>query len=207
MRILITGGARSGKSAYAQNLIGDYVATNSDTRAVIVVFGKQGVDEEFDQRIAKHKEVRPVGWSTLELGGLDYTEWPSALGELACAQSSVFALDCVGTMVATIIDSVAPSLLGDDWFTQETIPNDASEHIELIVFKTVDMLLESMNPGVLVTNEVGAGVVPATPNGRLFVDIMGRLNRHLSEQCDKAYLCVMGKCIDLQNVSEIPDWE
>lgn len=207
MRILITGGARSGKSAHAQHLISAFVTTHSDVSPIVVVFGKQGVDQEFDQRIAKHKEDRPVGWSTLELGGLDHTAWSSAIGELARTQSSVFGLDCVGTMVATIIDSVAPSLLGDDWFTQDTIPNDVSEHIELIVFKTVDMLLESMNRGVLVTNEVGGGVVPATPSGRLFVDIMGRLNRHLSEQCDKTYLCVMGKCIDLQNVSEIPDWK
>lgn len=175
--IMVTGGTRSGKSTFAEKTasgFGDkvlYIATS-------VAF-----DDEMKERVKKHKEQRPSGWFTLEAyKGLD--RCLDTVGK----DFDAALLDCLTLMVSNLM------LEKDmDW---ENMTVDEINKVEAVVAKEVDKLLdaalESGFPFVIVTNELGMGVVPSTVLGRAVRDIGGRANQKLAQVADEVYLCVSG---------------
>jgi len=173
--ILITGGARSGKSRFAQEL-----ALKSG-RAVLFVATAEAGDEEMQGRIEEHQRKRPSSWNTLEatthLG-------KEILKKVSGAQ--VVIVDCITLLVSNIFNQFADQ-------TGEQI--DASL-VEKEVTREIDELIDCIKrldaSFIIVTNEVGMGLVPANRIGRLYRDLLGKANQLLQEQADEVYLMVAG---------------
>ncbi|MER5392700.1 bifunctional adenosylcobinamide kinase/adenosylcobinamide-phosphate guanylyltransferase [Saccharopolyspora sp. NPDC002686] len=173
MRALVLGGARSGKSAHAEGLVrADEVVTYVATARRIAG------DREWDERIAAHVARRPASWRTVEA--------PDT-GSL-CA-----VLTGAPAGASVLVDDIATWLTGvlDDAGAWERDP----AALEVVAAKC-DELVEAVTGCagrlVLVSAEVGLGIVPATRSGRLFRDELGALNARLAEVCDEVVLLVAG---------------
>jgi adenosylcobinamide kinase/adenosylcobinamide-phosphate guanylyltransferase len=174
MRTLVLGGARSGKSAYAEGLLGeaqvDYLATarhDSD-------------DPDWAARIAVHVARRPSGWRTVE---------PSDLPR---------ALRAAGP-VPVLVDDIATWLTGElDDAGAWTGTEGAMQACHARCTELVSAVTTCPARLVLVSAEVGLGVVPATPVGRLFRDELGVLNAELAAVCDEVLLLVAGLPVKLR---------
>jgi adenosyl cobinamide kinase/adenosyl cobinamide phosphate guanylyltransferase len=174
VRTLVLGGARSGKSAHAEGLLSDarvdYLATAR----------RQFDDPDWDARIAAHVARRPVGWCTVE---------PTDLTE---------ALRAVGP-VPVLVDDIA------SWLTGELDDAGAWKGSVASVRACRTRCAELVSavaacPArlVLVSAEVGLGVVPPTSAGRLFRDELGALNAELAAVCDEVLLLVAGLPLKLR---------
>lgn len=174
---LITGGARSGKSSYAEEramCLGErilYIAT-----AI-------GFDEEMKERIRRHRLRRPSSWATLEA----FRDFGSALPAMMEGLDGVL-LDCMTIMVSNIM--LAENI---DW---ENTGTDDINLVENRVMSQVDDLIKVIKdydvPFIIVTNELGMGLVPPYALGRAMRDIAGRVNQKLAKSADEVYLCVSG---------------
>jgi adenosylcobinamide kinase/adenosylcobinamide-phosphate guanylyltransferase len=175
MRILVTGGVRSGKSTHAEGLIGDeaatYVAAGPSPDAES--------DPDWTARIAAHRARRPAAWTTLETSDL-----ASAVRE---AEHPVL-VDCLGTWLTAVVDEAGA------W-------DDDADRVHDLVLARADEVTEALRACdqdvVLVTNEVGLGVVPEHRSGRLFRDLLGTLNQRVAAACDEVHLVVAGRVLRL----------
>lgn len=174
--ILVTGGARSGKSTFAEQLAGQlgtqvtYIAT------------AQAYDDEMQVRIRLHQARRGEGWITREAP----FDAASALRE-ASAETAVILLDCLTLYVTNHLLQTVPG--GDD----QNLP---TETCTAAVMKVVQDLAEAAKgvPAtvIIVTNEVGMGIVPDNALSRMFRDIAGFANQCLADAADEVYLLVSG---------------
>ena len=189
--ILIIGGARSGKSAFAEQM------ALSSGRSVAFIATATARDDEMRERIAHHRAARPASWHTIE-EPLDLAAAVSQAGKLA----DVLLLDCI-------------TLWLNNLFAQNTIQpaSEAGQHAASTLFdqtslQEIEKLLaaaRSLAPGkslLIVTNEVGLGIVPAYPLGRLYRDTLGYLNQRLAQAADRVYLMVAGMGVDLKRLNE-----
>ncbi len=168
--ILILGGARSGKSDYAEKLAGRL------GRCVLYIATAEARDDEMAGRIAAHRQARPADWLTLEA--------PRQVGAALAAVAEpvdVLLLDCLTLLVSNIILAL------------ETEPQAA---IEAAVYEEIEaMVVAQQRLGaslIVVSNEVGLGVVPAYPLGRLYRDVLGRANQRLATLADQVLFMVAG---------------
>ena len=182
---MFTGGARSGKSGAAARLVMSRVG---DGGATIVVFGRETEDEEFAERIARHRSERPVHWTTLEVQ--DASGWTARVPE-----GETVLIDCMGTLLGLIMDEAGSEAESAD---PDVLPLAFAEHVERVLDDIIAWLVSRRGDTVVVTNEVGDGVVPAYALGRVFRDVLGRANRRLVDGADAAYLCVAGRLVDLR---------
>lgn len=175
--ILITGGARSGKSSFAEETAGGF------GDRILYIATAIGMDDEMRERIRRHRRQRPAGWETLEA----WRDFGACLPGLLSGRDAVL-LDCITVMVSNIMLQKAM-----DW---EGLTIDEMNGVEEDVTKQVAALLsivrESDVPFILVTNELGMGVVPPYALGRAVRDIAGRVNQLLARSADEVYLCVSG---------------
>ena len=175
MRVLVTGGVRSGKSRHAEALLGDqravtYVAPGPTTA--------EDPDPDWAARIAAHQGRRPATWTTLETRDLAG----------ALRRPGPVLVDCLGTWLTGMLN-------------QEQAWDRSSQEVhDLVAARLEDAaaaLAQSAGPVVLVTNEVGLGVVPAHRSGRLFRDLLGTVNQELAAVCDEVHLVVAGRVLRL----------
>ncbi len=175
-RILVTGGVRSGKSSYAQSLMG------SEKRVTYVTPGypaDETVDPDWANRVRLHQESRPVAWTTLET--LDVA------AAIRGATASVL-FDCCGVWLTRTLDEIGA------WASPRPEWDAAlAERTEAFV----DAWIAAPTKVVAVTNEVGWGVVPPHESGRLFADELGRLNQRLGAAADEVWLLVAGRPLRL----------
>jgi adenosylcobinamide kinase / adenosylcobinamide-phosphate guanylyltransferase len=178
-RTLVLGGARSGKSAYAEGLL------PAEEHALYVATGRQdSSDPDWTARIAAHVARRPQHWRTVETGA------PGDVCRILRTKHHRPAL---------LVDDVATWLTGvlDDAGAWDSAPGSAPA-----VARHCDALVEAVRNCrarvVLVSAEVGLGVVPATKSGRLFRDELGALNARLAEVCDDVVLLVAGMPLRLR---------
>lgn len=175
--ILVTGGARSGKSTFAEKK-----AAEQGSNVLYVATAKR-IDEEMEQRIARHRERRPAAWETCE----GYKNLDIALEGLLKGKSAVL-LDCITIMVS--------NLMLDESCDWDNLTRDRVDEVEDTILHQLERLvsLVKMNdvPFILVTNEVGLGIVPPYSIGRDFRDIAGRMNQLLAGTADEVYFCVSG---------------
>ena len=175
MRILVTGGVRSGKSTHAEALIGDEAATyvapgpTPDAEA----------DPDWTARIAAHRARRPADWTTLET---------QDLAAAVRAATGPVLVDCLGTWLTAVIDAAGA------W-------EQDSDTVHALVVARTDEVVDAVRTCeldvVLVTNEVGLGVVPEHRSGRLFRDLLGTVNQRLAAVCDEVHLVVAGRVLRL----------
>jgi adenosylcobinamide kinase/adenosylcobinamide-phosphate guanylyltransferase len=175
---LVTGGARSGKSRYAEGL----AAAGRGPVLYLATAEVYPDDSEMQARIREHQQRRPADWGTLEAP----REVGRALAALATTPGTVL-LDDLGLLVTNRL----LALSGDADPTRETARQlDAALAQEL-----ADLDAAQAAGGwdlIVVTNEVGLGIVPATPLGRVFRDAIGRANQLLAARADAVYLLVAG---------------
>lgn len=195
--VVFTGAARSGKSGLAQELA--RVRALDGGSVAVVVFGDAGQDDEMAGRIERHRACRPEDFDVVEGDGRD--AWIDAV-----PSDAVLLLDCLGTFVARVLDTELTEVpAGDREDSRESagvpnadiLPTGLEAAVESHVSHVLDRLLARPGDTIVVTNEVGAGVVPAYPSGRLFRDVLGRANRRLVQLADAAYFVVCGHAIDL----------
>lgn len=175
-RILVTGGVRSGKSAHAEALIGACPGP-----VTYVAAGPSYDDADWAARIARHRATRPADWATQETGDV--------AGAIGAAPGPVI-VDCLGTWLQGVLDGA------DLW--------DAPvEEAERVVGERTAALVDALAAAgsgaevVLVTNEVGLGVVPDHRSGRLFRDLLGTVNQRVGAACDRVHLVVAGRVLEL----------
>ena len=186
MLAVFTGPVRSGKSSAALAL-----ALESGRRVVIAVGGRAD-DEEMERRIAGHQAGRPAGIEVIETP--DNPEWLARVPADAC-----LLVDCLGTILGAELEAAGA-------FEADLVSADSEAAAMAKAEELSRLLLAREAPTVVVTNEVGWGVVPAHPSGRLFRDVVGRANRTLIDRADAAWLVVGGRLIDLTSLSKEAQW-
>ena len=167
---VLSGGARSGKSAAA------VAAAAAAGAPVTFIATAEPGDDEMAGRIARHRARRPAHWTTLE-----------ATHDLARAVAAVDPADTI------IIDCLA--IWAANRMLREPRPTDAD--IEEEAARLARQLAQRPGQALVVTNEVGSGVVPATPMGREFRDLLGSVNQAVVRAADAAYLVVAGRLLPL----------
>lgn len=175
--VYVTGGARSGKSRFAEALAAEsgqrvrYVATGWPTQS----------DPSWAVRVRAHQARRPEHWTTEET--VDVT------GTLSAATpGDVFLIDCLAAWVTRLVDD---SELWDRPSEAQTFVAKATEDLLAALERTVARQV------IFVSNEVGSGVVPATASGGLFRDLLGRVNSAVAARSNRAVLLVSGKPLEL----------
>jgi adenosylcobinamide kinase/adenosylcobinamide-phosphate guanylyltransferase len=175
MLTLVTGGARSGKSRHAESLV-------CDAKDVLYIATSQIFDAEMAARIQHHRDGRPAHWRTEE-------RWQD-LADIITASNSpdeTVLLECITTMVTNLLFAGGGDSDPDGW------DYDA---LEARVHQEIENLLTACAscpaPVVLVTNEVGMGIVPENRLARHFRDIAGRVNQRLAQAADEVWLVVSG---------------
>lgn len=176
MRTLITGGVRSGKSFQAESLV---VAAPDVTYIAPGPPPDAEIDPDWAARVATHRERRPAHWRTVESADLETA--------IAMADSAVI-VDCLGTWVTALIGEL------DGW--DKTL-DDWEPHFWDRVERAVGAMTAHAEDVVVVTNEVGWGVVPEHRSGRLFRDLLGKVNQRFALECDQVLLVVAGRVLTL----------
>jgi adenosylcobinamide kinase/adenosylcobinamide-phosphate guanylyltransferase len=176
MKTLVIGGARSGKTAAAERLL----AERDDVTYVATGYQPQD-DAEWQERVERHRSRRPAGWKTVE--ALD-------LAVILHEPGNPLLVDCLTLWLTRLMDR---HLCWDDDVWSETGAHRLHADVEALVrgIRTTTRDL------VLVTNEVGQGVVPASASGRRFRDEMGLLNSAVAAACGEVLWCVAGRTMRL----------
>ena len=138
-------------------------------------------DEEMRQRIEKHKKSRPASWSTLEATTHIGSQIPERLGE-----AKVVVIDCITLLVNNTFGQYSHQT--GEQIDAPLIEKNLNAEINELV-ECIDQVDASF---IIVTNEVGLGLVPANTVGRLYRDLLGRANQTLAQQVDEIYLMVAG---------------
>jgi Adenosyl cobinamide kinase/adenosyl cobinamide phosphate guanylyltransferase len=175
--ILVTGGARSGKSTFAEE-----TARKLGGNVVYIATSK-ACDDEMIERIKKHRSQRPEEWVTIEA----YKDMDLHLKDILKDKDAVL-LDCITIMVSNLMLEKAM-----DW---EGIPAEEINRVEAYVKVEIEKLIKVASDAdvtfIIVTNELGMGVVPPYELGRAVRDIAGRANQMLARAAEEVYLCVSG---------------
>jgi len=171
--ILILGGARSGKSTHAQHL------ARAHGGKVVFIATAEAQDDEMLARITTHQAERPPDWTTLEI--------PYHVGDAFTRLSppaDVVLLDCLTLLVSNLL------LLGGD------IDQPDAVKAETRLDEEIQALLEAIRCStadwIVVSNEVGLGLVPPYPSGRVYRDLLGHANQRLAAQAGEVYWMVAG---------------
>jgi adenosylcobinamide kinase/adenosylcobinamide-phosphate guanylyltransferase len=176
VKILVTGGVRSGKSFQAESLL---LAEFKVTYIAPGPTAEEESDPDWTARLQTHQARRPSHWETVETRDL-----ATAIAE---ADGAVI-IDCLGTWVTALLDEL------DVW-------DSVQEDWETEVLERVDEALEAWRDSeatlIAVTNEVGMGVVPPHRSGRLFRDLLGTVNQKFAAECDEVHLVVAGRTLVL----------
>jgi adenosylcobinamide kinase/adenosylcobinamide-phosphate guanylyltransferase len=191
--VVFTGGARSGKSSAALDLV-----SRRSGDVVVVVAAHSDEDTEMARRIDRHRADRPAHFTTLEVH-------EGALWLADVSADAVLLVDCLGTLVGQTIAAAFASR-GETARSSDVVSPDIERDVEDAVRALVNALLARGANTVIVTNEVGDGIVPAFPDARLFRDVLGRANQRLVSGADAAYLVVAGRCVELTGVPRSARW-
>jgi adenosylcobinamide kinase / adenosylcobinamide-phosphate guanylyltransferase len=166
--VLITGGARSGKSSYAQQMAAER------GKKVLYCATAEALDDEMRARIETHKRSRPAGWDTLEASSNVARQL-----KIKCPEYDVVLIDCITMLVANRLGDGLP-------------PAEAEERALAEVRDLINLMAARDSSYILVTNEVGYGVVPENALARLYRDVLGKANQQLAKCSDEVYLMTAG---------------
>jgi len=173
-RVLVLGGARSGKSVTAERMLA------ARERVDYVAFGPaaDGTDPSWAERVRLHRERRPAHWTTVET--LDLA---ALLAGTAQAREAVPVLvDCLSTWLAGVMDDCGL------WAGADGAGKELASRVDTLL----DAWRSTRRQVIAVSNEVGSGVVPATVSGGRFRDELGALNARIAAECEQVWLCVAG---------------
>lgn len=175
MITLVTGGARSGKSLHAESLL-------SASPRVLYIATSQIFDEEMAARIQHHRDSRPAHWRTEE-------RWQQ-LDDIITPDNDpqeAILLECITTLITNQLFALGGVSDPDSWDFQ-ALEASVQQQIEALIVACQ----RCPSSVVLVTNEVGMGIVPENRLARHFRDIAGRVNQRLAQAADDVWLVVSG---------------
>lgn len=181
--IMVTGGARSGKSGFAENKVKELAKERGQCH-VIYLATATNCDDEMADRIAKHRAARPSEWITVEKFR-NFQEFDTIIDQ---HNAEVIILDCLGFMLNNIM------FYGDiDSNHMDSLDFEAIEKKALFEMNTLIKIARKKEVDlVVVTNEVGMALVPPDKISRYYRDILGRLNRNMAMLSDEVYFTVSG---------------
>ncbi|GGH13486.1 bifunctional adenosylcobinamide kinase/adenosylcobinamide-phosphate guanylyltransferase [Paenibacillus segetis] len=186
MIVLVTGGARSGKSSFAERLCMKYA------ESAVYIATAQAFDQEMEQRIALHREQREgtaFQWTTLEE--------PLQLAERLTSPNAIIGGNLIGEAPLVLVDCLTL------WLSNVLLAVVDEPDAEARVMEQIHQLETAVTayPGtiILVTNEVGSGIVPEYPLGRMYRDLAGILNRMIARISDQVFLVTAGIPIELKS--------
>ncbi|MCC6260551.1 MAG: bifunctional adenosylcobinamide kinase/adenosylcobinamide-phosphate guanylyltransferase [Anaerolineales bacterium] len=175
----IIGGARSGKSSYAQKL------AEESGKAITFIATAQAWDDEMKARIQKHREDRPAEWQTLEI-----QKDISAYLLQHPQQTEIYLLDCITLLANNIFMQFIEADLVDEAKAKVALENEIGELIKYI--------REHDEEWLVITNEVGLGLVPPYQMGRVYRDLLGWTNQRLAQEADEVLWLVAGIAVPIQ---------
>ncbi len=177
--ILILGGSRSGKSDFAEQLAARIASSN-----VVFCATAEGLDDDMKERIARHRSKRPAEWRTIE----EPLYIATAIADLESTEdlrAHVVVLDCLTLWVSNM-------LLRDG--------NEGAQASG--IGSETDKLLDTYARGsatwIVVSNEVGQGLMPPNALARRYAELLGRVNRQIAAVADRVYLTVAGVALDVK---------
>jgi adenosylcobinamide kinase / adenosylcobinamide-phosphate guanylyltransferase len=215
--VLILGGARSGKSSYAEELaryLADGVATVAETttptsgdqrRGQLIYVATAAIaedDEEMSRRITDHQRARGGGWLTIE-EPYDPGEALEAGGQLA-RPGTVALVDCLTLLVSNV-------LLGDSGSGASAALNPENGHpdwparerrVEGVITRLLAAYQRGAGSLILVSNEVGMGLVPPYPLGREYRDVLGRTNARIAQEADVVLFMLAGLPVEVKSLAK-----
>jgi len=172
--VLVTGGARSGKSRFAE----EYAMSTG--KQVVYIATAQNCDQEMQERIRIHRSRRPLGFITRE-----QPFYPDQVLEEEWPENTLFILDCLTILLTN-------HLLEDNGRGDYAFYEQRSKHALDYVGSLADKISEAGAPFVMVTNEVGMGLVPDNRLGRVFRDLAGRANQLLAARAGEVWFLISG---------------
>jgi adenosylcobinamide kinase/adenosylcobinamide-phosphate guanylyltransferase len=187
--ILVLGGARSGKSTFAQQL-----AQRSERSVAIIATATAG-DEDMRERITRHRATRPSHWHTVE----EPLKLAQALRQAAHV-ADVILLDCITVWLSNWLFSQGDPDQIETAAMLSNYTNGALDAIKELLTTLAE--LDASKTLIVVTNEVGLGIVPAYPIGRIYRDVLGRVNQRLAAVATHVYLMVAGLGVDIKRLHE-----
>ena len=175
--ILVTGGARSGKSSFAESL-----CKNQNNR-IAYIATSIAFDDEMKNRVKKHQESRPKEWRTYEI----YKDIYSIIDEIGEKHDTVI-MDCVTLMVNNLMFTYGIDV---DKATSKEL-DELENYIRDQIEKLLDAVKKTNLYFVIVSNEIGMGIVPANKLSRIYSDFVGRANQLIGKYIDEVYFVVSG---------------
>jgi len=182
--ILILGGVRSGKSSFAKRLashLGD---------KVLFVATAAALDEEMRQRIRKHQKSRPRHWDTLEV----HTDLGKRISEFK-GKTQVVIIDCITLLINNILEKCKSSL-----HQNETLEGLFEKEVALEIKRLIECIKRLKVSFIIISNEVGMGIVPVTKTGRIYRDILGKANQKIAQHSDEVYILIAGIPIKVKSL-------
>lgn len=181
--VFITGGARSGKSHFAEML------ARRHPGRVCYIATAMIADEEMARRVALHRQRRPSDWSTLEC-----TAGLAVSLHHAAQDHDLLLVDCLTLYLAQFL----PSDLSRDTVLPSELEERLHQRVDDEIAMIITMVHQIAADVIIVSNEVGSGLVPPYPVGRLFRDIMGYANQVLAREAEFAYVVIAGIPLNLK---------
>jgi adenosylcobinamide kinase/adenosylcobinamide-phosphate guanylyltransferase len=183
--ILLLGGVRSGKSTYAGRL-----AAQFGDRVLYVATAQAG-DKEMQARITTHRQARPTTWRTIDapigVGG-------AVRAALESEAMDAVLLDCLTLLVSNVI---LQGVAEED--VDRVDGAAAQEQVDVELDGLLDVFRAGDVPWIVVSNEVGCGLVPPYPLGRVYRDMLGWANQRLAAEANQVYLMVAGLPLNIKN--------
>ncbi len=177
--ILLTGGARSGKSRMAQEL-----AKKAGGQVLFVATAEAG-DDEMASRIQAHRKLRPKDWKTLEVTTHVGSRITKNIG-----QAKTVIIDCITLLISNVLQQYDEKT--DAAVVEKAVAAEIKELIDCIKKTSVNF--------IIVTNEVGLGIIPGDRVSRLYRDLLGKANQTLAQHVDEVYFLVAGIPMAVKNI-------
>lgn len=188
----VIGGARSGKSTFAEEKAKEY------GEKVLYLATAVVTDQAMADRVKKHRMQRPKTWETIEM----YSSFENLQNHTEFIESEVVLLDCITTLVG--------NFMFDSKIDFDSCQPEEVNLLEKRISEEVKSLIHVCNKFnkklIIVSNETGMGVVPSYYMGNYFRDISGRINREISEKADFMYFIFSGIPIKLKSRGEMVKW-
>jgi adenosylcobinamide kinase/adenosylcobinamide-phosphate guanylyltransferase len=178
--VLVTGGTRSGKSVFAERLAASHGAP------VLYVATAEAGDAEMAARIAAHQARRPATWSTVEA-----TSEPARAVREWAGREAIVLMDCLSLLVSNVLLAEGESV-------------EAAPRLARVVAELVSLPQERPLRLIVVTSEVGSGLVPPNALARRYCDLLGAVNQQVAQAADQVYLVVAGLGVELRALAVEP---